>query len=157
MPNDVQEIAMFAGGRIGPLAGGTLRRVLEPHEHRAARAVVNVANQPIPPLLLAIGEIMSAHRLGLAREAIRQFGGIAAHHAASRSAMRSIGYCSSTFARISTPPSSVGTNMRSFQEMISLNRPYVLRRSRIASLNPDSSMRCLPMTRTRRSWRPSAR
>ena len=85
--------------------------------------IVDITNQPIPPLALAVGEVVTAHRLGLAREAMCQFGGIAGHHAASRSAMRSIGYRSSTFARTSTPPASVGTNMRSFQEMISLNEP----------------------------------
>ena len=81
---------MLAGRGVGPLAGGPLRRILEPHEHRAARGIVDITNQPIPPLALAIGKVVAAHRLGLAREAICQFGGIAGHHAASRSAMRSI-------------------------------------------------------------------
>ena len=81
---------MLAGRGIGPFAGGALRRVLEPHEHRAARGIVDIADQPVPPLALAIGEVVTAHRLGLAREAVCQFGGVAGHHAASRSAMRSI-------------------------------------------------------------------
>ena len=34
---------------------------------------------------------MAAHRLGLARETVRQLGSVARHHAASRSPMRSIG------------------------------------------------------------------
>jgi hypothetical protein len=33
---------------------------------------------------------VSAHRLGLEREAMCKFGGVAGHHAASRSAMRSM-------------------------------------------------------------------
>jgi hypothetical protein len=91
MPNDIQEIAMLAGRGIGELAGGTLRGVLEPHEHRAARCIVDIAHQPVTPFALSVGKVMTAHRLGLAREAMRQFGGVAAHYVASRSAMRSIG------------------------------------------------------------------
>ncbi len=37
------------------------------------------------------GEIVSADRLGLARETAGQFGSVARHHAASRSATRSTG------------------------------------------------------------------
>ena len=81
---------MLAGRGVGPFAGGPLRRVLEPHEHGAARRIVHVANQPVPPLTLAIREVVTAHRFGLAREAVCQFRGIAGHHAASRSVMRSI-------------------------------------------------------------------
>jgi hypothetical protein len=90
MPNDVQEIAMLAGCGIGPLARRTFRRVVEPHKHRAAAGVVDIPDQPIPPLTLAVGEIVSAHRLGFSPETMCQFGGVAEHHAASRSAMCSI-------------------------------------------------------------------
>jgi len=81
---------MLAGRGISPLASGPFRRFLEPHEHRAARCIVDITNQPIPPLALAIGEVVTTHRFGLTREAVRQFGGVAGHHAASHSAMRSI-------------------------------------------------------------------
>ena len=67
---------MLAGRGIGPLAGGPFRRLLEPDEHRAARRIVDVADQPVPPLAPAIGEIVAAHRFGLAREAVRQFGSV---------------------------------------------------------------------------------
>ncbi|MBB2739449.1 UNVERIFIED_ORG: hypothetical protein J2R93_000470 [Bradyrhizobium japonicum] len=33
LANDIEQIAMFPGGGIGPFAGGSLRRLLEPHEH----------------------------------------------------------------------------------------------------------------------------
>jgi len=56
---------MLAGRGIGELAGGAPRRILEPHEHRAARRIVDITNQPTPPLALAVGVIMTAHRLGL--------------------------------------------------------------------------------------------
>ena len=69
LADNVEEIAMFPSRGIGPLAGGTLRRFLEPHKERAARGVVDVADHPVPPRPLAVGEIVSAHRLGFAREA----------------------------------------------------------------------------------------
>ena len=84
---------MLAGGCIGPFAcrAATGRRPFEPDEHRAARRVARIADQPVAALAPAAGEIVSAHRLGLARETARQFGSVARHHAASRSAMRSTG------------------------------------------------------------------
>ena len=91
--DDVEEIAMLAGRGVGPFAGGAAAgfRPLEPHEHRAARRVADVADQPVSALAPSVGEIVAAHRLGLARETARQFGSVAGHHAASRSPMRSIG------------------------------------------------------------------
>ena len=59
------------------LPAGPFAELLEPDKHRAARRVVDVADQPVPPLAPAVGEIVAAHRLGLAREAARQFGSIA--------------------------------------------------------------------------------
>jgi hypothetical protein len=82
---------MLAGRGVSPLAGGTLRRFLEPHEHRAARRVADVADHPVSPRPLAIGEIVSAHCLGLAREAACQFARRGGHHAASRSPTRATG------------------------------------------------------------------
>ena len=82
---------MLAGGGVGPFAGRSLRRLLQPDEHRAARRVARVADQPVAALAPAIGEIVAAHRLGLARETMRQFGSVARHHAASRSPTRSTG------------------------------------------------------------------
>src|SRR3546814_9295065 len=43
----VEQIAMFARGGVGPLARGTLGRILQPHIHRAARRVAYVADEPV--------------------------------------------------------------------------------------------------------------
>ena len=91
LADDVEQVAVLARGGVGPFAGRSLRRLLQPDEHGAARCVAHVADQPVAALAPAIGEIVAAHRLGLARETVRQFGGVARHHAASRSPMRSIG------------------------------------------------------------------
>jgi hypothetical protein len=116
---------MLAGGGVGPFAGGAAAGFgsLESDEHRAARCVAHVADEPITALAPAIEEIMTAHRLGFARETVRQVGSIARHHAASRSPMRSTGKRSSTLVSTPTPLASVGTNMRSFQVMISWKSP----------------------------------
>ena len=47
--------------------------------------------------------------------------------------------------------------MRSFQEMISAEKAVSPQSIAHRVVKPDSSMRCAPMTRTRRSWSPSAR
>ena len=88
----VEQIAMLAGGGVGPFAGRPFRRLLEPDEHRAARRIAHIAHQPVAALPAAGGEVVAAHRLGVARETVCQFGGVVAgHHAASRSPMRSTG------------------------------------------------------------------
>src|SRR6267142_2025455 len=65
--DDVEQITVLGGRGVCPLAGRSLRRVLEPHEHRAARTIVDITDQPVAPLAPALGEIMAAHGLGLAR------------------------------------------------------------------------------------------
>ena len=82
---------MLAGRSIGPFAGGPFRRLLKTHKHRATRCIVDITDQPVPSLSPAVGEIVSAHRFGLAREPMRQLGSVAGHHAASRSPTRAIG------------------------------------------------------------------
>ena len=66
---------------FGPFAGRALAgfAALQPHEHRAARCVRDVANQPIIAVTATVGEIVTAHRLGLARETACQFGSAARH------------------------------------------------------------------------------
>ena len=94
LADDVEQIAMLAGRGVGPFAGGALAgfRPVQPDEHGAARRVADVADQPVAALAAAVGEIVAAHRLGLARETVRQIGRIARPcHAASRSAMRATG------------------------------------------------------------------
>ena len=117
---------MFAGRRVRPFPGRTFARLrpLQPDEEGAPWCIADIADQPVAAFSPAVGEIMAAHRLGIARETVCQIGGLMAHgYAAARSAMRSSGNRSSNFARMPVPVASVGTNMRSFQEMISWNRP----------------------------------
>ncbi len=83
---------MLAGRGVGPFAGRTFRRVLEPHIHRATGRVAHVADQPVAALAPPAGEVMATHRLGLPAETLREIGSIATrHHAASRSEMRATG------------------------------------------------------------------
>ncbi len=112
--------------RVGPFASGALPRLrpAQPDEEGAPWCVADIADQPVAALPPAVGEVVAAHRLGITRETVRQIGGLMAHgYAAARSAMRSSRNRSSNFARMAGPLVSVGTNMRSFQEMISWNRP----------------------------------
>ena len=89
--DDVEKIAMFAGGGVGPFAGTALGAVLQPDEHRAALGVADIANLPIVALALPIRKIVTANRLGLSAETVRQIGSVLpCHHAASRSLMRSM-------------------------------------------------------------------
>lgn len=91
-PDDVEQIAMFAGGGVGPFAGRPFRGFLEPYEHGAARCVANIAHQPVTALPPSGGEVVTAHRLGITCETVRQFGGVVTgHHAASRSPTRATG------------------------------------------------------------------
>ena len=76
LSDDVEQIAVLGGRGVCPFAGRSLRRVVEPHEHRTARTIVDIAHQPVPPFALAVGEIVAAHRLGLTRETACQFGSI---------------------------------------------------------------------------------
>ncbi len=124
--DDVEQIAMLAGRRVRPFAGSTLARFgsSQPDEQGAPWRVADIAHQPVAAFSPAFGEVVAAHCLGIAREAVRQIGGLITHgYAAARSAMRSSGNRSSNFVRMAVPVVSVGTNMRSFQEMISWNRP----------------------------------
>ena len=83
---------MLAGGGIGPFAGLSLGRVPEPHEHRAAGRVADIANLPVIALAATVGEIMAAHYLSLPDEAVCQIGGVGTgHYAASRSEIRASG------------------------------------------------------------------
>ena len=81
---------MFGRGGIGPMPGGagTGFRSAEPDEHRPAGRIANVAHRPVAALAPPVGQVMAAHRLGITREAARQFGSVAGHHATSRGALR---------------------------------------------------------------------
>ena len=92
--DDVEQIAMFAGRRVRPFAGSTLARFgsSQPDEQGAPWRVADIANQPVAAFSPAVREVVAAHRLGIARETVRQIGSLMAHgYAATRSAIRSSG------------------------------------------------------------------
>ena len=76
--DQVEQIAMFAGGGVGPFAGRALAGVgtVQTHEQAAARRVPHVADEPVAAFAPAVREIVAAHRLGIARETAGQFGGL---------------------------------------------------------------------------------
>ena len=80
---------MFGRGGIGPMPGGagTRFRSAEPDEHRPAGRIANVAHRPVATPAPPVGQVMAAHRLGITREAARQLGSVAGHHATSRSTL----------------------------------------------------------------------
>src|SRR5665213_2985992 len=90
LADDVEEIAIFSRGGISPVPGCARAelRPAEPDEHRPARRVADVAHRPVAPLATPVGEVMTAHRLGVAREAPRQLGSVARHHATLPNVLR---------------------------------------------------------------------
>ena len=62
-------------------------RPTEPDEHRPAGRIANVAHRPVATLPAPVGQVMAAHRLGIAGEATRQFGSAAGHHEISHGAL----------------------------------------------------------------------
>ena len=65
--DDVEQIAVLANRRIGPLAGGALpcSRSAQPNKHRSAGRVANVSYDPVPADTPTIGEIVAADEFGL--------------------------------------------------------------------------------------------
>ena len=124
LADDVEKISMFARCAVRPLARRTLGGVPQTDIERAAGAVLDIPDQPVVSGAFAGREIFAAHRLGLPAETACQFGSIVAgHHAASRSEIRSTGQRSNSLPRTAGPLASTGTNILSFHEMISWNRP----------------------------------
>ena len=79
--DDVEQIAMLASRRVRPFAGGALatRRPLQPNEEGAPWCVADIAHQPVAAFSPAVGEVVATHRLGIARETVRQIGCLMAH------------------------------------------------------------------------------
>src|SRR4029077_12528278 len=79
--NDVEQVAMFARGRVGPFAGRAPGAfpALQPDEQGSAWRVADIAHQPITALATAVREVMSAHCLGLPGEAACKLRGISRH------------------------------------------------------------------------------
>ena len=90
-----EQIAMLACCRIGPLTRRSLAGCWtgQANIHRAPRRVSDIADAPVAAFPPSVREIMSAYRLGILREAPRQFGGTELSHdyATSRSAIRATG------------------------------------------------------------------
>jgi chorismate-pyruvate lyase len=76
---------VLAGRGIGPFAGGAGTGIgaAQPYIEAAAGGVHDVAGDPVMAATAPLGEIMMAHRLGVAREAARQIASLADHDASS--------------------------------------------------------------------------
>src|SRR3984893_2726424 len=166
--DEIEEIAMLAGGGIGPFAGGAgaVIAALQADIKAAARRVHRVAGDPVAARAGAVREVMAAHGLGIAREAARQIGGGADHgasrdQAAARALARSSGWRSKIAPSIAAPPLApgpvTGRNSRRRQAMISEVRPSALSCGTAPSEKPVSSTRCAPMISDRRICCPPAR
>ena len=85
LADHVEQVAVLGRGRIGPAPGraGAAVRPAQPHEHRPAGRVANVAHRPIAALASTLRQVMAADRLGVAGETSRQLGSVAGHHATS--------------------------------------------------------------------------
>ena len=52
---------------------------MQSDEEGAPWRVADIANQPVAAFSPAVGEVVATYRLGIAREAVRQIGGLMAH------------------------------------------------------------------------------
>ena len=75
--DEIEQVAVFARGGVSPLAGGALAAVrpLETDEQATSRRVRHIANEPVAALATTVGEIVAAHRLGIARETVSEICG----------------------------------------------------------------------------------
>src|SRR5690606_23269108 len=81
LADHIEQITVLARGRVGPLAGGSLAafRAEQPDIHGASWCIARVADDPIAPDAPTVGEVLTTHRLGLARETVCQIAGGCAH------------------------------------------------------------------------------
>jgi hypothetical protein len=81
--DEIQQIAVLASGSIGPFTGGagTVIGTLQTDIKAAAGGVLNIADDPVTAQTVPPREVMTAHGLGIAREAAREIG--SADHSAS--------------------------------------------------------------------------
>jgi hypothetical protein len=121
---------MLAGRGIGPFAGRTRAGIGsgKPHIEAAARRVHDIADNPITPLAMPVREVMTAHGLGVAREAARQLGGAdhgtSPDQAAARELARRSGWRARRVESNAGPRSAAtGTKSRRRQAMISEMSP----------------------------------
>jgi hypothetical protein len=75
--DDVEEIAMFAGRCVRPLAGGAFAAVRpgEAHKQAASRRILGVANEPICALSPAVRQVAPTDSLGIPRKRPGEFPG----------------------------------------------------------------------------------
>src|SRR3546814_8817551 len=94
--DDVEQIAMIAGRRIGPFSGARLAlAAAEADVETSPRCIMHIADQPIMAFAATVREIVAAPRLGTLTETARTITGGAFPagllQAALRSETRSIG------------------------------------------------------------------
>ena len=72
---------MIAGGGVGPFASPApgVVSASQAHIEAAARIVVDITDEPVAPFAPTVREIVTAHRFGLAREAVCQLCGWSLH------------------------------------------------------------------------------
>ena len=80
--DQIEQIAVLAGGGIRPAARGTPAgfRACQTHEHRAAGSVSHIAHQPVVSGTMARGQVMAADCLGLPAKTDRQIGRVTMGH-----------------------------------------------------------------------------
>ena len=82
--DEVEEVAVLAGGGVGPLAGDAGRR--EADEEGAPPGAADVAGGPVSAVLAAVGEIAPADLLGARAEGGGDGGGVHGAHPARMTA-----------------------------------------------------------------------
>src|SRR6202023_2873603 len=72
---------MLSSGGVGPFAGPALAAVRsrQADEQAAAWRIGDIADQPVAALAPTVGEVVATHRLGIARETVRQHGCLGRH------------------------------------------------------------------------------
>ena len=73
MPDEIDQVAVLSGGRVGPLARdpGTVQA----DEERAPASALEIAGDPVPALLAALGQVAPADGLGALSERGGDVGG----------------------------------------------------------------------------------
>ena len=69
MTDNVEQVAMIAGGSIGPFTGWAFLAIDQTDLETAPRCVVDIADQPVTPLPAPVRQIAAAYRLGLLAKA----------------------------------------------------------------------------------------
>ncbi|WP_366068500.1 hypothetical protein [Erythrobacter sp.] len=75
LTDDVEEITMIARRRVGILAcrARSRGRPDEPHEERAARVVLQIADHPVGAFPPASGKVMTTNAFGIQRKLAQEF------------------------------------------------------------------------------------